>query len=178
MYTENLKTTEGASARKSLSASFSEGLRHVGRLDAIITRVDGSKEFIEPSYNARVNSGASSESSSIFLTSAATPVFQYIALSATTVTPSATDVSLSGEITANGFTRVQVTPSFTQAASVGGTYTITFVKTFTATGAQVVNSLALFNAITAGTMFSEIALSSTATLAVSDTLQITYTISS
>ena len=178
MYTESLKTTEGASAQKTLSAQFSEGLSHVGRVDAIIIRADGTKEVLAPSYNARTNAGAASESSSIFITAAATAVFQYIALSATTVTPAAGDTALSGEITANGFARVLVTPTYAAPSAVGGTYSVTFVKTFTASAAQVVNSLGLLNAATVGTLFSEIALSSTATLATNDTLQITYVLNS
>jgi len=94
----------------------------------------------------------------------------YIALTNTAITPGATDTTLSGEIVTNGLQRAQGTYTHTANAT---TYTIS--KTFTATGAQSAQAGGVFTASSGGTMCFEDTFSP-ATLATSDTLQVTWTV--
>ena len=94
----------------------------------------------------------------------------YIALTNTAITPGATDTTLSGEIVANGLSRAQGTYTHTANAT---TYTIS--KTFTATGAQSAQAGGVFTASSGGTMCFEDTFTQ-ATLATSDTIQITWTV--
>ena len=94
----------------------------------------------------------------------------YIALTNTAITPAAGDTTLSGEITTNGLQRAQGTYAHTSNAT---TYTIS--KTFTATGTQSAQAGGVFTASSGGTMCFEDTFTS-ATLATSDTLSVTWTI--
>lgn len=107
-------------------------------------------------------------------TSAQPAACNYIALTANNGAGFlAADTTLTGELTTNGLGRAQAT-----FAHTGGTNTSTLTKTFTYTGStsQGIASMATFNAVSAGTMGEEDALSSTVTVATSgDTATITYT---
>ena len=157
MLTENLPKTEG-------------------KLEVTIIRKDGSVEVLKPSHNARVNAGFAAEAAMTF-NAAVSGTFQYMALSVNTITPAMGDTALSGEIITNGCARYgPVAPTITNPTSVGGTGTIVFAHLWTATGSQVINSMGLLNAASGGTLYSELALSSTVTLASGDTISVSYTI--
>jgi hypothetical protein len=94
----------------------------------------------------------------------------YIGCSAATITPSASDTALSGELTTNGFARAAA------AYAAGGTGVFTLQVTFTATGTQTVASAGLFTALAGGVLFAEVPLSTSASLVSGDTLQITWTV--
>jgi len=94
----------------------------------------------------------------------------YIALTNTAITPGATDTTLSGEITGNGLARVQGT--YTHSANAT---TFTIANTFTASGAQSAQAGAVLTGSSGGTMCFEDTFSP-ATLAIGDTLQITWTV--
>jgi uncharacterized membrane-anchored protein len=96
-------------------------------------------------------------------------VADYLALTANTTTPAATDTTLTGEIATAG------------GALIGGTATYTLTKTFTANGSDAlpvtVAKIGVFNASSAGAMVWETLLSATSTLSASgDALTITSTI--
>lgn len=98
----------------------------------------------------------------------------YIASTESTITPAASDTALSGEIATNGLTRADAGTKTHSA----GTNSTTIEHTFTASGAFTdVKASATFNASSGVTMF-HIANFSTGsgTLAVNDTLKITWTI--
>jgi hypothetical protein len=133
------------------------------------------------SYNSRVDAGAALTASLISgstlggISSPAAPKF--IAVSPTTLTPAKGDTTLSGELSTNGFTRAAATAGgYVAPASLDGAASFTQSKTFTATGAQTVASTALFDAASTGNMFVEGNLASSATLAINDTLAITWTV--
>lgn len=95
----------------------------------------------------------------------------YVAVTATAVTPAAGDTTLSGELSANGFTRAQGT-----VAHTNGTNATTVTITFTATATQnTVQASALFTASSAGTMSHEATFTST-NFATNDQLQIVWTL--
>jgi len=102
----------------------------------------------------------------------------YLALTANSGSPAASDTTLTGEITtaSGGLIRAAATYAHTTGAA---TYTLT--KTFTANGSDslpvTIAKVGVFNASSGGTMVWSALLSSTATLTASgDTLAITETI--
>ena len=98
----------------------------------------------------------------------------WMAVSSTVFTPTTADTTLSGELTANGFSRAVGTYAHTAAAS-----TYTLVHLWTATGTQTINNEAQFGAATTtagGVMPFESAEPSPPTLVSGDTLQNTVTI--
>ena len=123
---------------------------------------NGGKDFIK----AQVSGTASTASA------------QYMALTANSTAPAATDTTLAGEITTAGLTRAAGT--FTLNA---GTSSCTLSKTFTAVSADVaggtvtVNKVGVLNAVSVGTLVFETALSPAAVFAAAgDATTITQTI--
>lgn len=111
-------------------------------------------------------------------TSAQPASFNYIALTATTTAPAATDTTLTGEITttSGGLIRAQATYAHTT-----GTNTTTLTKTFTANGNDslpvTLAQIGVFNASSSGTLGYHTALGSTATLSsVGDSIAVTETV--
>lgn len=99
---------------------------------------------------------------------------EWMAVTATTFTPSTADTTLSGELTSNGFSRAVGSWSHTAAAS---TYVLTY--TWTATGTETINNEAQFgacNTTAGGVMPFESAEPSPPTLVSGDTLQNTVTV--
>lgn len=103
-------------------------------------------------------------------TSAAPATCNYLALTATAITPAVGDTSLSGEITTNGLARAQGAYSHTAGAS---SYSVS--HTWTATGAQTADAAGMFNASSSGTMCFENTFSSVS-LQSGDTLTLTWTV--
>ena len=111
-------------------------------------------------------------------TASATAVAQWIALTANSTAPAATDTTLTGEITTagGGLVRAQATYAHTTGAT---TYTLS--KTFTANSSDAlpvtVAKIGVFTASSAGSLVFETALSPTATLSASgDTVSVTETV--
>ena len=176
---ENFKTTMKIGADIVSGRAMVETLvpKNRNRVDAVITRADGTIEHLEPSYNSRVNAGALWQAG-VMGNAAGTPA-NYIALSANVLSPAAGDTTLSGEITSNNLGRALGTyGGYTAPAGLGTSASYQISYTFTSTGAQTVNSAALFNAsYPGGSLFVEANLSSAATMANGDSLQITWTVS-
>lgn len=110
--------------------------------------------------------------------SGGTATAAYVALTANSTAPAASDTSLSGEIATGGGGLVRALGTY---AHTNGTATYTITKTFTANGSDslpvTVAKVGLFTASSGGTMVFETALSPTATLSASgDTLTITQTV--
>jgi hypothetical protein len=113
------------------------------------------------------------------LNTAAQPAaFNYMALTANATAPSASNTTLTAEITTagGGLLRAQATYAHT-----GGTNTTTLTKTFTANGSDslpvTLAKIGVFNAASSGTMGYETLLNSTATLSASgDSVTITDTV--
>ena len=82
----------------------------------------------------------------------------YMALSTDATAPAATDIAISGEITANGLQRVAVTAAHTQ-----GQNTWVFANTFTYNGNAAVNvqKVALWDAAVNGNLITEDVIAST-----------------
>lgn len=111
-------------------------------------------------------------------TSAQPAAANYLALTANSADPVATDTTLTGEITTagGGLVRAQATYAHTT-----GTSTYTLSKTFTANGSDslpvTVAKVGVFNASSSGTMAFEVKPASTATLTASgDATTITETV--
>ena len=150
-------------------------LRH-NTIVGVIERANGSIEHIAPVTNSRVDAGANFVANQISGTSAA--VANYMALSATTLTIAKTDTTLSGEITTNGCARALAAyGNYIAPATLNGTASYTLTYQWTATASQTVNSVAVFNAASAGTMLVEANLSQTYALNNGDKLSVVYTFS-
>lgn len=174
---EQFKTTAKIAVDIMRGRCFAETLipKKRNAISAFITRADGTVEGLAISYNSRVNAGALWQAG--IMGSATAAPANYIALSSATLTPAMADTTLTSEITTNGLGRALATyQGYTAPTSLAGAASYQLAKTFTATGAQTVNSAAIFNASSAGTMFVEANLSATATLASGDSLSITWTI--
>jgi prepilin-type processing-associated H-X9-DG protein len=179
---ESIQTSEVAVASVARNRTAVENIKaHKGRLDVTIVYADGSVEVHEPSFNSRVNAGANAEANILFGATGTTSVsgaFNYIQLSSSVIAPAAGDTSLAGAISGSGLSIKQVLPSYSAPASVGSQYSVVYSTSYTATASVSVNSLGLFNNISASVLFSEVALSSTATLSSGDLLNVAYTIQS
>lgn len=148
-------------------------LRH-NTITAVIERADGTIEYGDPVRNSRVDAGASFVANQISGTVAA--VANYMALSATSLTIAKTDTTLSGEITTNGCARAAATyGGYTAPSTLNGTATYTLTYQWTASATQTVNSAAVFNAASAGTMLVEANLSQTYALNSGDKLTLVWT---
>jgi hypothetical protein len=173
---ENFTTEDGVGAKVSYNRLAAETLIPHKRNEVIaeIRRANGSSELIR-GWNSRVSAGASWQAQ-LMGSAAGTPA-NYIALSSTTLTAANGDTTLSGELTSAGMSRALGTyGGYTAPSSLGAAASYTISKTFTATATVTVNSAALFNASSAGSMFVEANLSTSATLASGDTVTITWTI--
>ena len=121
-----------------------------------------------------VNGGRDATFDAIFSTAG----YTYIGLTATSTAPSASDTSLTGQITTASGGLVAASATY---AHTSGTSTATLTKTFTANGSDslpvTIAQVGLRNASgTGGTFHSRTLLSSTATLTVSgDALTVTWT---
>lgn len=100
----------------------------------------------------------------------------YLALTANTFSPSATDTTLAGELTTNGFSRAY----YTTLTHTGGSTSYSIAHTFTATGTETINNEGVFTAAgppTQGTMVFEAAEPNPPTLVSGDTLAQTVSVS-
>jgi hypothetical protein len=174
---ENLKTTAKVASQvvkgRALIDSLIPGKRN--HVVCQVIGVDGRVKQTVEGWNSRVDAGAAWQAG-LMGSGAGTPAI-YMALAPSTITVTKTDTALTGELSTNGFARALGTYAYGGApGALGGSVSYTISKTFTATGAQTINAVALFNASSAGTMFVEANLASAATLATSDTLSVVYTV--
>jgi hypothetical protein len=123
------------------------------------------------------NGGRDHALACVYGTSAQPAAANYIALTANSTSPSASNTTLTGEITTagGGLVRAQATYAHTT-----GQATATLTKTFTANGSDslpvTVAKIGIFNASSGGTMTNETLLDTSATLSASgDTLTVTET---
>lgn len=161
--------------------AFAETLipRKRNKVECDIIRVDGTVErHAVKGFNSRVSGGASFQAS-LMGSAAGTPA-NYIALSTATLTPANGDTTLASEITSganSGCARALGTyQNYTAPSSLGAAASYQVTKTFTSAASSTVNSAALFNASSSGTLFVEANLSPAATLANGDQLVLTWTI--
>jgi hypothetical protein len=131
-------------------------------------------EHVSDRHNIDLNAGRDFiHDQSYIAASVGTAVLQYIALSESTHTPTATDTTLTGEITdSNGLARAQASTD----SHTAGTNTSTIGNTFNATGSYVAVQLGMiFTASSGGTGNNEATFSST-NLNAGDSLQTTWTV--
>lgn len=96
----------------------------------------------------------------------------YMAVSNNATAPATTDTSLAGELSTNGFSRLEATYAHTV-----GTATLTMVGSWTATGTVTgIHKMGLFTAAAAGTLVYTTAFSVDADVTADDTLEVTDTI--
>lgn len=160
---------------------FFFNIKGFNRVGAIITRIDGTQEFLGFAYNSRVNKGADLIASLITgaaqnsISSPLPP--KYIALSTASLSPAAGDTTLSSETSSSGMGRALGTQgSYTGPVSLDGAASYTVTKTFTASGSITIVSAALFDAVSTGNLFVEANLSASAIMNTGDTLAITWTV--
>jgi hypothetical protein len=157
------------------------------RKEVVLKGDDGVlRVYLKPklslSYNSRVNVGAElaayllSGSNLGSLTSPAVPL--YIALSTSTLTPAATDTTLSGETSVAGLARALGTAqNYVAPTSLDGGASFDIYHQFTLTGANTtVVSTALFDASSSGNMFAEVNFATSAAMNTNDILQVTWTV--
>lgn len=159
---------------------FYLGLSGFNRMEVVITRADGTVEK-QHSFNSRVDAGAALSASLISgttlggLTSPAAA--KYIAVSSSSLTPAKGDTTLTGEISTNGLGRALGTAgTYTAPSALDGAASYVLSKTFSATGTATVVSAAIFDAASAGNMFVEANLASSATVNNGDSLTINWTV--
>lgn len=99
--------------------------------------------------------------------------FNYIAVTNDVTAPAAGDLLLTGELTTNGFQRVQGVVTLPTGA--GNITTVANTFTYTGPGTQAVQKSALFDSLVAGVMAHEI-LFTQRTLATNDTIGLTFSI--
>lgn len=136
------------------------------------------RNFGERVCNLLVNGGRDMLFDQTFTTSTQPAAANYIGLTATSTAPSASDTSLTGQITtaSGGLVAAQATYAHTSSTS-----TATLTKTFTANGSDslpvTIAQVGVRNASgTGGTLHTRTLLSSTATLSSSgDALTVTMT---
>jgi hypothetical protein len=130
-------------------------------------------EEISVRRNIITNAGRDRLHTQGYITPAVTPVFQWIAVTSSTVAPAPGDTTLDAEIVdANGLARAVATTD----THTGGTNTSTIGITFTATGSYTaVQKGMLFTLSAAGVGANEATFSST-NLASGDALQLTWTV--
>lgn len=129
--------------------------------------------------NLRVNGGADFWNSQLFVTTpAAGPQANYIALTADTTAPAATDTTLTSEQTLNGLARAQATVTHTAGAT---STLLSHTWTYSGSSPVTIAKVGLFNAAgppPAGTLVLETLLAATATLnSNGDQLSVNWTVS-
>lgn len=134
---------------------------------------------IEPSFNSRVDAGASWQAG--VMGSAAGVPSAYIALSTATLTPAKGDTTLASEIVSGtnaGLARALATyQSYTVPSALNAAASYQEYKLFTTSAAATVVSAAQFTASSGGSLFVEANLATSATLgAANDQLAITWTV--
>lgn len=138
---------------------------------AWISRADGRVEDLGIAENLRTTVGADWQAD--VMGNATQPVSaRWIALTTNATAPAAGDTTLATEISTGGLTRA--VGAYTHTASTAS-YKITNTFTASATHTAVAKA-GLFTAITGGTLAFTTLLSSTATLAINDTLTIEWTV--
>jgi hypothetical protein len=160
--------------------SVKEGFRTDGYIDVLKREWNPKTKSYKPwrwiekhKHNLKTNAGLTFFLSQCYAGnsggSVGTNGTNFMAVTATAITPAAADTTLSGELAVNGFSRAQATVVISQP-------TATITNTFTATGTQnTVQGGALFTAASSGTMGHEFTFTST-NFATNDQLQITVTI--
>jgi hypothetical protein len=152
---------------------------HAGSAFAIACRVRASlaknKREFGDTQMLRTNAGTDWLSGIMGNTTAAAATF--MALTANAAAASASDTTLTGEITTAGGGLIRKGATY---AHTGGTSSFTLTATFTANGSDslpvTVNKLALFNASSSGTMAFEIVVTAATFSASGDACTYTYTI--
>lgn len=147
-----------------------------GYWSAFVKR-DGSEEWItifENVHNVYTNAGRDRAHQEQYTnTAAGTRGAGFVAVSADTAAPAATDTALTGEITTGGLARADATTK----THTNGTNTSTIEHTYTASAAHTaVHKAAIFNAASAGTMSHAAVFSTDVTLAINDQLKVTFTL--
>jgi len=140
-------------------------------IDANACAQDSSTIFYSHTdHNLRTNAGSDAQSSQMGNTSTQAASCNYIALTNDATAPSATDTTLTSEISTNGLGRAQGTYAHTT-----GTASFTVQKVFSATGTQASQKTGLFNASSSGTLCFENTYTQV-TVNNGDTLTVTWTI--
>jgi len=150
--------------------SIREPMHSGSSVCAQITRADGTTEDLGCRENVWTNTGKNWTRDCIGQFICGATAFKYLALGNTTA-PAAASTTLAGEIADCGLARASGT-YITEGASVGN-WTIYYTWTSTCNN-EVVNTTAVFNATSAGTMLAGTTITS-ATLQSSDQLQVNYT---
>jgi len=151
--------------------SIKEPMHSSSSVCAQIIRADGTTEDLGCKENVWTNTGKNWTRDCIGQFLCGATAFKYLAVGNGSA-PSATSTTLDSEITTCGFNRTTAGTYVTEQASVGNW---TIYQTWTSTcNNLVVNSTAVFNATSAGTMLAGTTITS-ATLQSSDQLQVNYT---
>ena len=183
---DSLKTDDATLSRVMRALAAREEL-HPGEranyIEAVVHDRFGNQKGFASGWNSRTDQGANWQAQ-LMGNAAGTPAL-YVALSAASLTITKTDTFMgsnsvgTNEIAANGCTRALGSYGTYVAPTVlGGVFSFVITKVFTATGSQVVVGIALCNSATpqsASVMFE--ANLATSTLANTDTITTTYTIS-
>lgn len=127
---------------------------------------------------AKTNAGIDMIAAQVSGSASATAVAKWMALTANSTAPAATDTTLTGEIATAGGGLLRTTATY---AHTGGTNTYTLSKTFTANGSDslpvTIAKIGVFDAASVGNLVYETLLSATATLSTSgDQLTVTDTV--
>lgn len=162
-------------------------IRGFNRVGVVHTRANPKwyqrkQEFLGFAYNSRVNIGGDLIASLITGASQNSIVSplppKYIALSTSSLTPAATDTTLSGETAKTGVARALGTQqNYVRPTVLDGACHYDVYKLFTLTDtATTIVSAALFDDASVGNMFVEANFGSSALMATNDTIAVTWTV--
>ena len=163
--------------------SFLSGYEyHNHPMEFRVTDQDGKLKQVCRTHNLRTNVGTADQGHIMSDSAYAGGRAYYVGLTTTQITPSTTELVLSGELTGSGLGRVASTfllsssPTTASAQTQSGQYQLRASWT-SASATVVIWGCAVFNASTSGDMWFEAAIASPGvTVNNTDTLSLTYTI--
>jgi len=173
-------STSAAIARNArLSDSFYPSKNYA---EATITRANGEMEVVglASKFNSRTSAGANFWYTQISGAASSSAVANVLALSANSLTIALSDTSLSGQISTNNLAMASATVGGyvgpTATSGTGQNFSYTLTHTWTASGAQTVQSAAVLTST--GTLILEANFTSSISLNNQDSLSLTWSISS
>lgn len=171
---ENFRIKEAIGAFTRKLRGVEDGVHFRSDITVEIRDKFGNLKSRSVQHNLRVNGGADFWDAQLFNVASAGATANYIALTANSTTPAATDTTLTGEITTNGLARAQATDAHT---SGNPSSVLSYTFTYTGSSSVTIAKVGLFNASSGGTLVLETLLTTSGTVSASgDTIMIQWTI--
>lgn len=151
-----------------------EGIKIVGKVRIVHSKADGTVVSDTGWLKNTITTAALAAVSGLVGNTGSQTAFTYLAVGTSSTAESAAHTALQAEVTDTGLERAAATVSRVTTTQTNDT--LQLVKTWTATGAKTIEEVGIFNASSAGVMLGR-KLTTTKTMADTDTLAITYKVS-